>query len=55
MATRGVFEKEPFHLGTERLAKFIAEKTIDGSLNSVAGGGDTVALLNNMNLINNNL
>ena len=46
----GVFEKEPFHLGTERLAKFIAKKTIDGSLNSVAGGGDTVAALNKYQL-----
>ena len=46
----GVFEKEPFHLGTERLAKFIAKKTIDGFLNSVAGGGDTVAALNKYQL-----
>ena len=46
----GVFEKEPFHLGTERLAKFIAKKTIDGFLNSVAGGGDTVAALNRYQL-----
>ena len=46
----GVFEKEPFHLGTERLAKFIAKKTIDGLLNSVAGGGDTVAALNKFHL-----
>ena len=30
----------------EKLAKFIAKKTIDGFLNSVAGGGDTVAALN---------
>ncbi|MFL2806259.1 MAG: phosphoglycerate kinase [Paracoccaceae bacterium] len=46
----GVFEKEPFHLGTEKLAKFIAKKTIDGFLNSVAGGGDTVAALNKYQL-----
>ena len=44
------FEKEPFQLGTERLAKFIAKKTIDGLLNSVAGGGDTVAALNKYQL-----
>ncbi|MFL2823650.1 MAG: phosphoglycerate kinase [Paracoccaceae bacterium] len=46
----GAFEKEPFHLGTEKLAKFIAKKTIDGFLNSVAGGGDTVAALNKYQL-----
>ncbi len=41
----GAFEIEPFDLATVALAKMAAALTQDGSLISVAGGGDTVAAL----------
>lgn len=43
----GVFEISPFDTGTNALAKIAAEQTRAGSLTSVAGGGDTVAALEN--------
>ncbi len=43
----GAFETPPFGAGTFALAKLAAERTKAGSLVSVAGGGDTVAALNN--------
>ena len=43
----GAFEVKPFDNGTNLLAKAAAELTESGSLISVAGGGDTVAALNN--------
>ena len=42
----GAFETEPFDAATNAAAKRAAELTREGSLVSVAGGGDTVAALN---------
>ena len=42
----GAFETEPFDAATVALAKTAAALTKEGSLISVAGGGDTVAALN---------
>jgi phosphoglycerate kinase len=42
----GAFEMEPFDLGTVKVAEAAAELTAAGKLTSVAGGGDTVAALN---------
>ncbi|MGI8932206.1 MAG: phosphoglycerate kinase [Sphingomicrobium sp.] len=42
----GAFETPPFDSATVALAKIAAALTQDGSLVSVAGGGDTVAALN---------
>src|SRR6478672_504651 len=42
----GAFETEPFDAATVALARTAAALTQDGSLISVAGGGDTVAALN---------
>jgi phosphoglycerate kinase len=42
----GAFETEPFDAATVSLAKTAAALTREGSLTSVAGGGDTVAALN---------
>ncbi len=42
----GAFETPPFDAATVALAKIAAALTQDGSLISVAGGGDTVAALN---------
>ncbi len=42
----GAFETPPFGAGTFELAKLAAERTENGNLVSVAGGGDTVAALN---------
>jgi phosphoglycerate kinase len=42
----GAFEMAPFDAATVALAKTAAALTVEGSLVSVAGGGDTVAALN---------
>jgi phosphoglycerate kinase len=42
----GAFETAPFDRATVALARTAAALTKDGSLVSVAGGGDTVAALN---------
>jgi phosphoglycerate kinase len=42
----GAFEKPPFDRATMAAAKHAAARTRDGALLSVAGGGDTVAALN---------
>ncbi|ARU15674.1 phosphoglycerate kinase [Croceicoccus marinus] len=42
----GAFETQPFDEATVKLAKTAAALTSEGSLVSVAGGGDTVAALN---------
>jgi phosphoglycerate kinase len=42
----GAFELEPFDTGTSEVAEAAAELTAAGKLISVAGGGDTVAALN---------
>jgi phosphoglycerate kinase len=41
----GAFEVAPFDRGTAAAAKAVAERTVEGKLLSVAGGGDTVAAL----------
>jgi phosphoglycerate kinase len=43
----GAFEYEPFDNGTIEVAEAAAELTAAGRLVSIAGGGDTVAALNN--------
>lgn len=42
----GVFERAPFHTGSVALAHLLAEKTRQGLLYTLAGGGETVAVLN---------
>ncbi|SFB83040.1 phosphoglycerate kinase [Tropicimonas isoalkanivorans] len=42
----GAFEIEPFNRGTFDAARAAAKLTADGKLKTVAGGGDTVAALN---------
>jgi phosphoglycerate kinase len=42
----GAFEIEPFDAATVAAAKHAAERTREGKLISVAGGGDTVSALN---------
>jgi phosphoglycerate kinase len=42
----GVFELNPFHLGTTTLALEVAKQTQENGLLSVAGGGDIVSALN---------
>jgi phosphoglycerate kinase len=42
----GAFEHAPFDQGTVAVARHAAERTREGKLVSVAGGGDTVAALN---------
>jgi phosphoglycerate kinase len=46
----GAFETPPFDAGTHAVARKAAELTEAGSLVSVAGGGDTVAALNEVGL-----
>ncbi len=41
----GAFELTPFDAGTVELAKHVAQRTKEGTLVSVAGGGDTVSAL----------
>ena len=47
----GYFENENFAIGSYEIAKEISNKTNDNKLFSVIGGGDTVAVLNKLNLI----
>ncbi len=42
----GAFEMTPFDMATVETAQYAAKLTKEGKLNSVAGGGDTVAALN---------
>lgn len=42
----GAFETPPFQTATVELAKYAAKLTEEGTLTSIAGGGDTVAALN---------
>jgi len=43
----GVFEIKPFDHGTNQVARVVAECTKAGNCTSIAGGGDTVAALEN--------
>lgn len=47
----GVFEIKPFDAGTNAVAQVAAELTKSGNLVSVAGGGDTVAALENAGVV----
>ncbi|MEM9469786.1 MAG: phosphoglycerate kinase [Pseudomonadota bacterium] len=47
----GVFEIKPFDRGTNAVAEKAAHLTDNGALVSIAGGGDTVAALDNANVI----
>ena len=47
----GYFENPNFANGSYEIAKTIAKKNRDGSIYSVIGGGDTIALINQINLI----
>ena len=49
----GYFENSNFAKGSFEIAKKIAEKNKNNTIYSVAGGGDTVALLNSVGVINN--
>ena len=49
----GYFENPNFAKGSYEIAKKIVEKNKKNSIYSVAGGGDTVALLNNIGVFNN--
>ena len=42
----GYFENENFANGTRSIAKIISKNTMEGSLISVLGGGDTLAAIN---------
>ena len=49
----GYFENPNFALGSHEIAKKIDEKNKNNSIYSLAGGGDTIAVLNQINVINN--
>ena len=49
----GYFENPNFANGSYEIAKKIIEKNKDNSIYSVAGGGDTIAVLNQINAISN--
>ncbi len=49
----GYFENPNFARGSHEIAKAIIKKNKDNSIYSVAGGGDTIALLNQINVIYN--
>jgi len=48
----GYFENPSFANGSIKIAKKIIENNKSNKIYSVAGGGDTVSLINNLNLIN---
>ena len=41
----GAFETRPFNEGTNKIAKYVAKTTLEGQINSIAGGGDTLSAL----------
>ena len=49
----GYFENPNFALGSYEIAKKIVEKSKNDLIYSIAGGGDTIAVLNQIKLINN--
>ena len=49
----GYFENPNFALGSYEIAKKIVEKSKNNLIYSIAGGGDTIAVLNQINVINN--
>ncbi|MBY0273364.1 MAG: phosphoglycerate kinase [Alphaproteobacteria bacterium] len=48
----GVFEVPPFDYGTNAVAQGVTRLTAEGTLLSIAGGGDTVAALNHAGVLN---
>jgi len=48
----GYFENESFAKGSFQIAEEISQKTKEGKIYSVIGGGDTVAVINKLNLFN---
>ena len=48
----GYFENPNFANGSHEIAKKIAQKSKDNSIYSIAGGGDTIAVLNQIKVIN---
>ena len=49
----GYFENPSFALGSYEIAKKIVEKNKNKSIYSIAGGGDTIAVLNQINVTDN--
>ncbi len=49
----GYFENPSFAKGSHQIAKAISKKNKDKSIYSVVGGGDTIALINQINTIKN--
>jgi phosphoglycerate kinase len=49
----GYFENPSFSIGSVEIAKKIVEKNKNNTIYSVAGGGDTIALLNSLGVTNN--
>ena len=49
----GYFENPNFALGSYEIVKKIVEKNKNNSIYSIAGGGDTIAVLNQLNAIHN--
>ena len=49
----GYFENPNFAIGSYEIAKKIIQKNKNNSIYSIAGGGDTIAVLNQINAINN--
>ena len=48
----GYFENSYFSIGSIEIAKEIAKETSEGKLYSVAGGGDTISVINKIKLFN---
>ena len=48
----GYFENPNFALGSYAIAKKIVEKNKNNSIYSIVGGGDTISVLNQINVIN---
>lgn len=46
----GVYENEPFSFSSQKIATHIAKMTKIGKLTSIVGGGNTVSLLNSLNI-----
>ena len=49
----GYFENPNFAIGSYEIAKKIVEKNKNQSIYSIAGGGDTIAVLNQINVTDN--
>jgi phosphoglycerate kinase len=49
----GYFENPSFALGSYEIAKKIVEKNKNNSIYSIVGGGDTIAVLNQINVTDN--